>query len=289
MHLFRVFGILLIVPIVDFAFAAPVLAQVKRQACDDIVDMATYPIIILGKRVGDSEIEGEGIQLIENYTPVMKQKKLSAAAHASSSSAPSEPGLVETDAMHVPASNPEEPPHLLTGVHALLTGSVNPAYFHPDNKLLGAHTDIPTMPTDLGSDHMSVEEPPSPTKGSSTQSNFEMVHKPQSIPVSSWTEPEAGTMDRPPVSSSTEPNAGTIDGPTVSSSTEPDSEMAHKPQSSPVSSWIEPDSEMMHRPAVSSPTESSFETADISSLGQASSTHSNRKSMSTDSAGESSN
>ena len=273
MHLFRVYGILLIVPIVDFAFAAPVLAQVKRQACDDIVDMATYPIIILGKRVGDSEIEGEGIQLIENYIPVMKQKKLSAAAHASSSSAPSEPGLVETDAMHVPASNPEEPPHLLTGVHAPLTGSVNPAYFHPDNKLLGAHTDTPTMPTDLGSDHMSVEEPPSPTKGSSTQSNFEMVHKPQSIPVSSWTEPEAGTMDRPP----------------VSSSTEPDSEMAHKPQSFPVSSWIEPDSEMMHRPVVSSPTESSFETADMSSLGQASSTHSNRKSMSTDSAGESSN
>ena len=227
MHLYIVYGIFLIFPIVDFALAAPVLAQDKHQASDDIADMPTYPIIVLGKRVGDSDIEGEGIELvgnwipkpIKNYIPIAKPKE-SSAAHGSSSSTSLEPGDVKPNAINDPAQNPEESPHLLTGVHAPLTGQVNPTYFHPDNELLGAHAETPTMPTDLGSDHTVVVEPSSPTKGPSTEPDFEMVHGPQLIPISSSTESGFEMVDMPPSgqASSTDSNRESMSADSVEES-----------------------------------------------------------------------
>jgi hypothetical protein len=49
-------GILLILSIIDFALAAPVLVQEKRQACADVVDITKDVIPVLGKR-GSGDIE----------------------------------------------------------------------------------------------------------------------------------------------------------------------------------------------------------------------------------------
>ena len=189
MHLYTVYGILLIVPIVDFALATPVLVQEKRQACDDMVGMATYPITVLEKRSG---IDEEGMDLIENwipkpienYIPIVKSEE-PPHIHGSSSSTSLEPAHVETNAINAP-----------------LTGSVNPTYFHPDNELPGVHTEAQTTPTDLGSDRILAEEPPSPTKGSSTESDFEMVHRPPLTPAPSSTESDFEMVDVP----SSDPN-----------------------------------------------------------------------------------
>jgi len=56
MHLYIVFGILLIVPIVDFSLAAPVLVQEKRQAFADMVHIPEYPVTVLRKRGGIDEL-----------------------------------------------------------------------------------------------------------------------------------------------------------------------------------------------------------------------------------------
>jgi hypothetical protein len=61
-------GILLIVHIVSFTLAAPVLVQEKRQAYADVVGIPEYPRSVLGKR-GEKwgEIEEVGGKYIENW------------------------------------------------------------------------------------------------------------------------------------------------------------------------------------------------------------------------------
>jgi hypothetical protein len=165
MHLYIVSGILLIVPIVDFALAAPVLVQEKRQARADMTDISAYPITVLGKR---GEIEEVGGKYIENWFVPAKE---SSVAHGSSSSAPSEPGHVSTSVMNAPAPNP------------------GPS-------------------TEFYSDHRTMaEQPPSQTKGASTEPDYEMVDSPPSSTMSS-TEPDYEMVDFPPSGtvSSTDPN-----------------------------------------------------------------------------------
>ena len=177
MHLYIMSGILLIVPIVNFALAAPVLVQEKRQACADMADTPEYPVTVLPKR-GETwgEIEEVGGKYIENWFVLPKD---SSVAHVPSSSlaTPSEPGQVSTDVMNAPAPNPRpstESDHSLSGMEAPLSTPVYPTWFHPDNQLLGAHAPPPnTGPsnpsTELNSENRLVaEQPPSPTKGSST-------------------------------------------------------------------------------------------------------------------------
>jgi hypothetical protein len=171
MRLYIVSGILLIIPIVDSALAAPVQVQQKRQACTDMADMPEYPVTVLPKR---GEIEEVGGKYIENWFVLPKD---SSVAHGASSSAPSEPGHVSTGVMNAPAPNPglsTESDHSLSGMEAPLTSPVYPTWFHPDNQLLGAHAPpqntVPSNPsTELNSENrLVVEQPLSPTKGSST-------------------------------------------------------------------------------------------------------------------------
>ena len=206
MHLYIVSGILLFVPIIDFALAAPVLVQEKRQAYVDMTEMPAYPITVLGKR---GEIEEVGGKYIENWFVPAKE---SSAAHGSSSSTPSEPGHVSMSVINhnTPAPNPApstESDHLLTPIHAPQSSTVYPAWFHQDNKLLGTQVSQPNtahaLPnpgpsnpsTEFDSDHRLVAEPP-PTqaKGSSTSPNIEMVDFPPSSTVSS-TDPNRESMN----------------------------------------------------------------------------------------------
>jgi hypothetical protein len=106
-----VYGILLILSIIDFALAIPVPVQEKCKACIDVVHIPHDMITVLGKR-GDDEIQ----RLVEDFFGTWKIPIQSSDAHVSSSSAP--PGLDHaTDASGstnvVQATNPGlsmEPP-----------------------------------------------------------------------------------------------------------------------------------------------------------------------------------
>ena len=96
-------------------------------------------------------------------------------ADGSSSSAPSlNPGASSSTAALKPGPSTESD-HSLTAMNAPVTvlSTIRPAWFHPDNKFLGAHAPQPnTRPsTEFDSDlRLVVEEPPSPTKGSTESS-----------------------------------------------------------------------------------------------------------------------
>jgi hypothetical protein len=91
-------GILLILSIIDFALAAPVLAQENRQASIDTVHI---PKDVLGKR-WEENLEKLG----EEYFKTGGNPVESSATLASSSSVPSGPEYGSTNVMQPPAPNP---------------------------------------------------------------------------------------------------------------------------------------------------------------------------------------
>src|SRR5258708_36865384 len=101
-------GILLILSIIDFALAAPVLAQEKCQACVDVVGIPEDAMTTLGKRGGELE------QLWDKwyFEGLWGKPKKSSGAPASSGSAPSGSGPSgpdhgSTTAVEGPAPGPE--------------------------------------------------------------------------------------------------------------------------------------------------------------------------------------
>jgi hypothetical protein len=210
-----VFGILLIVPFVDFALAAPVLVQEKRQACADMADTAEYPVSWLGKRGGTwGEIEEVGGKYLENWFVPPKEPL---AAHGSSSSAPSEPGHVSTSATNAPAPNPgpsTEPDHLSTGMQAPQSATAHAEWFPTDHGSMRPHAsqpnsdeglvveEPPSRPAsqtefDVDHEYQVVHPPPSPGSASPTEPGYEMVDFPTSSPVSSDPNRESMNADSP--------------------------------------------------------------------------------------------
>jgi hypothetical protein len=95
-------GILLILSIIGFTLAAPVLGQEKRQESADVVRMPPKDVItVLGKRQ-----EGDLEKLGEEYFKTLGKPEESSTTLASSSSAPSGPDYGSTNAVQPPASNP---------------------------------------------------------------------------------------------------------------------------------------------------------------------------------------
>ena len=88
--------ILLILSIIGFAFAAPVLVQENCQACANMVHIPKDVITVLGKRVEEEELE----KLLEKYI------KTGEKPVESSSSAPPGPDHGSTNVVQAPASNP---------------------------------------------------------------------------------------------------------------------------------------------------------------------------------------
>ena len=76
-------GILLILSVIDFALAAPVLVQEKRQASVDGVHIPRDAITVLGKR-GNAELE----KLLDEYFKAMGKQVGASDTHVLSSSAP---------------------------------------------------------------------------------------------------------------------------------------------------------------------------------------------------------
>jgi hypothetical protein len=103
-----VFAILLILSIIDFAHASPVLVQEKRQAWVDVENIPRDVITVLGKR-GADEVE----KLVEELFGTWDDKPVeSSDAHASSSSlaAPPVPDHGSMNDGKAPAPNPASSP-----------------------------------------------------------------------------------------------------------------------------------------------------------------------------------
>jgi hypothetical protein len=164
MHRFYIAsGILLIIPIINFAVAVPVPVQANRHAPVDMELMPGDAITMLGKRVyelddlmkaykayvADPETHDNQFAnmklLDENY---FAKPEESPAARPSSSSPPS--GAIDewTDVGKPLQPIPEEPPtapidHGLTGMRAPLSNPVLPSWFHPDSESMGTHAPKP--------------------------------------------------------------------------------------------------------------------------------------------------
>ena len=195
MHLYIVSGILLVIPIIDFALAAPVLVQEKRQACADIANIPEYPVTVLGKRGGAEEV-------VDKYVKDWFAKPEESSAIGPSSSSP--PSITE--------GLPPESDHELTGVHAPLSSPVLPNWFLTDHGYMGPHAPKPKLGP---SDHaLVVEEPPSRPESPSVSyadHGYQVVHAPPpSAPDSALptTESDYEVVDVPPSSSvsSTKPS-----------------------------------------------------------------------------------
>jgi hypothetical protein len=110
-----VFGIILILSIIDFALAAPVLVQEKRQAYADVVHTPKGARTALRKRVGEDDL----VKLVGEFLKSWRKSIESSDTHASSSSVPPVPDRGSTSVMQGSASNPAsstgntmEPPSL---------------------------------------------------------------------------------------------------------------------------------------------------------------------------------
>jgi hypothetical protein len=106
-------GILLILSIIDFALAAPVLVQEKRQASVDVVHIPRDVITELGKRMDD---EGLG-KMVAKYFKTIIQPAESSETHAPLSSAPLGQDHGSTDVLET-----EHEPRIVTNQ----SGSVKP-------------------------------------------------------------------------------------------------------------------------------------------------------------------
>lgn len=208
MRFYIVSGILLIIPIVDLALAAPVLVKEKRQTRANIADIPEYPVTVLEKRVGD-EIEEVGVKYIENYFAKPEESLATNPSSSSPSSGlehgwvdvkhpqPSVPASSTSDADHEPlvahppppppvSSWPTVPDHELTEVDGPLSSAVNPIWYFTPHGYMGPHASQPKLgPSDQV---LSVEEPPSRT-GSLTVTDadygYQEVHPPSAAPSGS--------------------------------------------------------------------------------------------------------
>jgi len=100
-------AILLILSIIDFALASPVLVQEKRAGID-VVHMIPKDVTnVLGKRTEDEFMKVlEELGLAEMFRKKMEDvARTMTHWHASSSSAPLGPGHVSTNVAHVPEPN----------------------------------------------------------------------------------------------------------------------------------------------------------------------------------------
>ena len=95
-------GAILILSIVNFALAAPVLVQEKRQPCVDVVHIPKDLVSVLGKRGDTVTVDN----LLDEFYKVMEEQAESSKAHSSSSSVPSGPDHGSTSVVQAPPPNP---------------------------------------------------------------------------------------------------------------------------------------------------------------------------------------
>ena len=112
-------GVILILSIIDFAPAAPVPVQEKRQACVDMVHIPRDVIAVLGER-GDEELEKLLTKVLTNTEKPVE----SSGAHAPPSSASPGPDDGSRNVVQAPAQNPAS---LTTNLDPLMEPSGPPS------------------------------------------------------------------------------------------------------------------------------------------------------------------
>jgi len=169
-------GILLILSTVDFALAAPVLVQEKRQACVDVVHIPRDVITVLGKRGGE-ELEN----LAEEYLKALAKPAESSDAHASSGSVQPGPYRGSTNVMHVPGPNPA-------------SSTANPKIPNP---LIEPPSSAPPAGPDHGS--ANVAQAPAPNPASSTANLNPLMESSSSLSTASSDSEDYGWLFEPEV------------------------------------------------------------------------------------------
>ena len=245
-------GILLILPIIDFALAAPVLVQENRQAGVD-VHTPEDSIITLGKR-------GDDLNKLFSMFEDHFTKPESSAARPSLSSPPSGPDHGWTNVEKPLPSIPEKPSPVSSPDNA----PPNPeSLTEPGHELVGG--DAPPGPSRPASSTMSdadhelvgAHEPPNP--GLSTESDHQStaVHAPLSTPVfPTWFLTDHGYMGphapKPDLGSDSD-HRFVVEEPPSSHEYMDEYQMVHPPPTSPRSALpIESDHEMVDVPPSSS-------------------------------------
>ena len=172
-------GILLILPIIDFAVAAPAFAQKKHQAGVDVVHISEDAITMLGERGDESdEVWLKFTSYLENYFG--NPEKLS-PTHPSSSSRPSAPADGWTDLNQPLPTIPEEPSPESSPESSPDRAMPNPGSLTETGYDLmevdpsPGPAPGPSSPTIPSTDHelMAAHAPPNP--GSPTESDYEMM------------------------------------------------------------------------------------------------------------------
>jgi hypothetical protein len=171
--------ILLILSIIDFALAAPVPVQEKRQARVDVVHIPRNVITLLWKR-GDEELA----KLAEGYFKPLGESFDSSEAHTSSSPAPLGPDHDSTNEEQVLAPNPPSSTANLNLLKEPSSPSSTASYgdalsdhggWQDANDELDGST-YTSLLTDYGSVH-ELKDPPPP--GPASPKEFAQAHEPQ--------------------------------------------------------------------------------------------------------------
>ena len=170
-----VFGILLILSIIDFALAAPVLVREKLQAHVDVAQIPKDAITVFGKR-GNEELE----RLLAEFFDATGKSVDSQDAHTPSSSAPPGPDHGSMDNVKAPAPNLASPP-----AHPdPLTEPLNPSpipYSMPvvqGDPLSESESDYEWLFDSNGEPLVPLPSPTSTEFGSDHETNWERVPKP---------------------------------------------------------------------------------------------------------------
>jgi hypothetical protein len=188
-------GILLTLPIIGFALAAPVQVQEKRQSCVDVVHLPRDAITVLEKRANEDEDFEKFVSLVDGYIKTWKETFGTSNRHASSSSALPGPEDGPTNVVQAPVPNPASPSAnlnpLIKPSSPLTTASPalsplegydwlhEPDHHDAIHRLLNA----PTSPGH-GLEHKLSSAPPGPDDGS-----MNAVQAPVPNPTSSTADP----------------------------------------------------------------------------------------------------
>jgi hypothetical protein len=198
-------GILLILSIIDFALAAPVLVQEKRQECDDVVHTPGDVITMLGER----GFAADQLDLMwDKYIKPSRKPVESSDADASSSPAPPRPDHGSTNVVQAPPPNPATTSGLdwhLSTYHRkpLSPSSTSSSEFSDDewwyegdgldHELPEAHAPQPNPDARPSSDSLPV----SPDARPPTETEHDVVTPPSPNLGGSKKEPESSTGSQP--------------------------------------------------------------------------------------------
>jgi hypothetical protein len=177
-------GILLILPIIDFALAAPVLVQENRQAGVDVVHISEDAITILGKR--GNELDEVWLKYLNHFENHFAKLEEPSAARPSSSSPPSGPDRAWTDFERPLPSIPAAPSPVSSPDRALPNAGSSTESGHELIKWddsPGPSSPASSTMSDADFELVGAHAPPNPWPSTEFDHEVTGVHTPLSSPV----------------------------------------------------------------------------------------------------------